>query len=149
MRNHTFSEHFSWEICQDNTPFEVRSNNKTNKYLDSRSKRFKQRQEQQIYLYDLEPQVDSLSKMKKKKVIYLKMWLWKFCRSLAAGYSKRHLMEISHPFSCIRNILPVERGKLRHLKIICLIISSERPKPLFWFRSDTETLIGRYFRPIP
>ena len=29
--------------------------------------------------------------------------------------------------------------------------SSERPKPPFWFRSDTktETLIGRYFRPIP
>ena len=28
---------------------------------------------------------------------------------------------------------------------------SERPKPLFWFRSDTETetLIGRQFRPIP
>ena len=24
-----------------------------------------------------------------------------------------------------------------------------RPKPLFWFRSDTETQIGRYFRPIP
>ena len=33
---------------------------------------------------------------------------------------------------------------------LCLI-GSERPKPLFWFRSDTETetLIGRYFRPIP
>ena len=29
--------------------------------------------------------------------------------------------------------------------------SSVRPKPLFWFRSDTETetYIGRYFRPIP
>ena len=29
--------------------------------------------------------------------------------------------------------------------------TSVRPKPLFWFRSDTETetLIGRYFRPIP
>ena len=28
---------------------------------------------------------------------------------------------------------------------------SERPKPLFWFRYDTETetLNGRYFRPIP
>ena len=29
--------------------------------------------------------------------------------------------------------------------------SSVRPKPLFWFMSDTgtETQIGRYFRPIP
>jgi hypothetical protein len=29
--------------------------------------------------------------------------------------------------------------------------SSVRPKPLFWFRSgtETETQIGRYFRPIP
>ena len=26
---------------------------------------------------------------------------------------------------------------------------SVRPKPLFWFRSDTETQIGRQFRPIP
>ena len=26
---------------------------------------------------------------------------------------------------------------------------SVRPKPLFWFRSNTETQIGRYFRPIP
>ena len=29
--------------------------------------------------------------------------------------------------------------------------ASERPKPPFWFRPDTETetVIGRYFRPIP
>ncbi len=29
--------------------------------------------------------------------------------------------------------------------------NSERPKPLFWFRPNTktETVIGRYFRPIP
>ena len=30
-------------------------------------------------------------------------------------------------------------------------LDSERPKPPFWFRPDTETetVIGRYFRPIP
>ena len=35
------------------------------------------------------------------------------------------------------------------LIMICTIKNSVRPKPLFWFMSDTETQIGWYFRPIP
>ena len=30
-----------------------------------------------------------------------------------------------------------------------IMVSSVRPKPLFWFSSNTETKIGRYFGPIP
>jgi len=40
---------------------------------------------------------------------------------------------------------------LKHWFGRSLLQGSVRPKPLFWFRSDTETetQIGRYFRPIP
>ena len=35
-----------------------------------------------------------------------------------------------------------EMGKIQTLQ------DSERPKPLFWFMPNTETVIGRYFKPI-
>ena len=48
-------------------------------------------------------------------------------------------------------------GKMSKQKDLCkldlfasckFLVHSVQPKPLFWFRSDTETQIGQYFRGI-
>ena len=40
---------------------------------------------------------------------------------------------------------------LKQVRTRSELVTSSRPKPLFWFRSDTETetQIGKYFRRIP
>ena len=64
-----------------------------------------------------------------------------FCRGLECSAES-----VVSPFSGLTG-----QTVTRPASVTSPLNNSERPKPLFWFRPDTETetVIGRYFRPIP